>query len=222
MEVKYTQEDLVQFEEEIVQMYREGKIKAPLHLSGGNEDELIELFKEINEQDFLFTTYRSHYHALLKGMPSQRLIDWIVDCKSIHVMDSENKIFSSAIVAATTSIALGYALSVKMKVTNEHVWCFIGDMTASTGTFNDCLKYAINFDLPITFVIENNGLSTDTKTHEAWGTTEEKIKEDYDKLAKENPKFIKHYKYTRTRPHYGIGEFVIFDDGNSKDSGRSF
>ena len=86
MEIKYTPEELIQFEEEIVQMYREGKIKAPLHLSGGNESEIIEIFKEVNQDDFLFTTYRSHYHALLKGMPRQRLVDWIVDFKSIHLI----------------------------------------------------------------------------------------------------------------------------------------
>lgn len=259
METKYTKEELIQFEDDIVQMYREGKIKAPLHLSGGNESELIELFKEINPQDFIFTTYRSHYHALLKGMPRERLINWILDLKSIHVMDKEYKIFSSAIVGGTLSIALGYALSIKIKndsnfieyecpnhngdthyeckicgykgvnghKCNSHfdktqVWCFIGDMTASTGVFHDTLKYAMNFNLPITFVIENNGLSTDTKTHEAWGTTEESIKERYDILAQQYPKFIKHYKYTRTRPHYGIGSFVIFPDENAKDSGKSF
>jgi len=221
MEVKYTREDLIQFEDDIVQMYREGKIKAPLHLSGGNEFEIIEIFKEVHQDDFIFTTYRSHYHALLKGMPRQRLIDWIVDCKSIHVMDSENKIFSSAIVAATISIALGYALSVRMRNSNEHVWCFIGDMTASTGTFKDCLQYAMNFNLPITFVIENNGLSTDTKTHAAWGTTEASIENTYNSLAISYPKFVKHYKYIRTRPHYGIGEFVIFPE-DKVDSGRSF
>ena len=222
MEIKYTKEDLIQFEDEIVQMYREGKIKAPLHLSGGNEEQIIEMFKEVQPEDFIFTTYRSHYHALLKGMPRQRLVDWIVDCKSIHVMDSEYKIFSSAIVAGTTSIALGYALSIKLKKEKERVWCFIGDMTASTGTFKDCLEYAMNFNLPIIFVIENNGLSTDTKTHEAWGTTEEKIEEYYNTLAEKYPNYIKHYKYTRTRPHYGIGEFVIFPDEKTKDSGRSF
>ena len=222
MEIKYTPEELIQFEDDIVQMYKDGKIKAPLHLSGGNEKEIMEIFKEVNQDDFIFTTYRSHYHSLLKGMPKQRLIDWILDLKSIHVMDSEYKIFSSAIVAGTLSIAIGVALAIKIRGGKEKVWCFIGDMTASTGTFSDCMTYAVNFDLPITFVIENNGLSTDTKTHEAWGTTEKEIEDDYKKLAIAYPKFIKHYKYTRTRPHYGIGTFVIFEDDKLKDSGRSF
>ena len=115
MKVKYTKKDLIQFEDNVVQLYREGKIKAPLHLSGGNENELIELFEEVNEQDFIFTTYRSHYHSLLKGMPEKRLIDWILDLKSIHVMDKEYKIFSSAIVGGTLSIAIGYALSAQIK-----------------------------------------------------------------------------------------------------------
>jgi len=222
MKITYTSEQLIAFEDKIVQMYREGKIKAPLHLSGGNETELIEIFKEVQPEDFIFTTYRSHYHSLLKGIPEQKLIDWILDLRSIHVMDNEYNIFSSAIVGGTLSIALGVAMSKKINNLPGKVWCFIGDMTASLGVFGDCVTYANNFKLPIIFVIENNGLSTDTKTEEVWGFDKGELTKYYELLAMTYPNMIKHYKYTRTRPHYGIGEFVIFDDENKKDSGRSF
>jgi len=222
MNITYTPEKLIAFEDKVVQMYRKGKIKAPLHLSGGNEKELIEIFKEIEPDDFIFTTYRSHYHSLLKGMPEQKLLDWILDLRSIHVMDNECNIFSSAIVGGTLPIALGVAMSKKINKESGKVWCFIGDMTASLGTFFDCLKYAYNFNLPIVFVIEDNGLSTDTKTEEVWGFRAGELEQLYINLANFYPKIIKYYKYTRTRPHYGIGEFVIFDDENKKDSGRSF
>jgi len=218
MDIKYAPEGLITFEDDIVQMYREGKIKAPLHLSGGNEKEIIEIFKEVQPEDFIFTTYRSHYPALLKGMPKQKLIDWILDLKSIHVMDNEYNIFSSAIVGGTIPIALGVAMAMKMKNEKKRVWCFIGDMTASLGVFKDCLKYAVNYNLPITFVIEDNGLSTDTITSEVWN---EDISKELEDLSYKYLDHVKYYRYTRTRPHYGIGEFVIFKD-DKKDSGRSF
>ena len=48
------------------------------------------------------------------------------------------------------------------------VWVFIGDMTFETGTFHECYKYSQNFKLPIKFVVEDNGLSTNTPTKIAW------------------------------------------------------
>ena len=215
--------ELIEFEKEVKQLFLDGRLRSPVHLSGGNEDQLIEIFKEIKPQDWVFTTYRSHYHALLKGVPKEKLKKWILEDKSIHFMDSEYKVFSSAIVGGTLPIALGVAMASKRKFPDEyieketglvvnhlnsmikpHVYCFVGDMTVSLGTFADCHHYATANDLPITFVIEDNGLSTDTPTKEAWG-----MGPNYDWKWDKIPKVI-YYKYKRFYPHYGVGEFVKF------------
>ena len=39
--------DLINFEKKVQEVYEEGKITAPIHLSGNNEDQLIEIFKNI-------------------------------------------------------------------------------------------------------------------------------------------------------------------------------
>ena len=39
-----TKKELIDFELDIKTIYESGKIKAPIHLSGGNEDELIKIF----------------------------------------------------------------------------------------------------------------------------------------------------------------------------------
>ena len=67
-DITLTKEDLIQFEEKIVSLWENGKIKAPIHLSNGNEDELIEIFSHIGIDDYIFSTWRSHYHALLHGI----------------------------------------------------------------------------------------------------------------------------------------------------------
>ena len=103
----------------------------------------------------------------------------------------------------------------------KKVFVFCGDMTMRTGDFHSCLKYADNFDLPIVFVVEDNGLSTDTKTEEVWNDNNEKYF-NYLKDGLKHKDKLKYYRYTRTRPHYGVGEFVTFPDDNKKDSGRSF
>ena len=94
-------------------------------------------------------------------------------------------------------------------------------MTASLGVFHDCLKYADNFDLPITFVIEDNGLSTDTKTSEVWNRENlEYI--IYLRNGLKNKNRIIGYSYERKYPHYGTGVFVaslwkdLVDDARSK------
>jgi len=103
---------------------------------------------------------------------------------------------------------------------NEHVYCFVGDMTAKTGGFWECWNYAYNFDLPITFVIADNGLSTDTPTKEVWGM--DKNKEHWFESPTMINKKIVYYKYKRKYPHYGVGVFVDFKDEQLKQDGGNF
>ena len=75
---------------------------------------------------------------------------------------------SSSIVNGTIPIAVGVAIALK-KDKKEKVWCFLGDMAGESGVFYEAYKYSINFDLPITFVIEDNNLSTNSPTNIVWG-----------------------------------------------------
>lgn len=213
-------EDLYEFEKEIIETYKQGKLRSPVHLSGSTdgklEDFLINFFKRVNKPDWVFSTYRSHYHALLKGMPPQRLMEWVLNNKSIHVMDSEYRILTSAIVGGTLPVALGVAQSIKMKEGDEKVYVFIGDMTASTGIFHDVWSFSIKNDLPIHFVIEDNGYSCDTATREVWGCSSLW----YD--GKGESEKISYIRYTRKYPHYGVGVFVDFKDDNLMQDGTNF
>ena len=234
-------EDLIAFEQWCVDAYHDRKIKSPVHLSGGNEDQLIEIFKDVKTQDWVFTTYRSHYHALLKGVDPAWLKQWILENKSIHVMNKEHRIVSSAIVGGTLSQAVGCAMAIYEKDQNHdyedssfdgedeklvnhvpHVWVFCGDMTASLGVFEDCRRYSCYNDLPITFVVEDNGLSTDTPTKEAWGFKKElfpypDVPEGAELILVKFPdsKIIAH-RYKRVFPHYGTGKRINFDEPEVK------
>ena len=64
---------LINFENEIKEIYEKGKIKGPIHLSGNNEDQLIRIFRMINKNDWVFSNWRNHYHAILHGVP----ITWL-------------------------------------------------------------------------------------------------------------------------------------------------
>lgn len=192
-----TEEELIAFEEEIKNIFLEGIIRAPVHLSGGNEEPLIEIFKQVRKGDWCFSTHRSHFHALLKGVPPEKVKAEILAGHSIHLNFKEYNFFTSAIVGGCLPIALGVAMAIKMKGEGRHVWCLVGDMAAETGVFHECTKYAARNNLPITFVVEDNGLSTNTPTQDTWG------------LGKGSPHIIR-YKYERQFPHINVGEFVVF------------
>ena len=63
--------ELISFEEDIAKLFNAGKIKAPVHLYKGNENEIINVFKKIKEDDWVFCYWRSHYQCLLKGVPTK-------------------------------------------------------------------------------------------------------------------------------------------------------
>ena len=111
-----TAEELIKFEREIGDTFDSGAIRAPIHLYHGNEDIMIEIFKDINvEEDWVCCTWRNHYQGLLKGIPREVLKENIVSGKSMVVTLPEYKFICSSIVGGIPSIAAGIALSVKLK-----------------------------------------------------------------------------------------------------------
>ena len=219
----WTVESLRAFEEEVRDVYLQGRIRAPVHLSRGNERQLTEIFKAVKPDDWCFSTYRSHYHALLKGIPRERVMAEILAGHSIHLEFPEHRFYSSAIVAGCLPIALGTALGIKRRGGGEKVWVFIGDMAAETGAFHEALQYAQGFNLPITFVVECNGLSTNTPTHEIWG-----IPHQHDTLGGDTRHIfvgwsageVIRYCYDREGwPHYGGGVRVNFDQAHQAETG---
>ena len=193
-----SKEELIAFEEDIKKLYEQGKIKAPIHLSGNNEDQLIKIFKKIKKNDWVFSTWRNHYHALLKGIPKNWLKKEIIAGRSMGINNLKYKFYSSAIVGGIIPIALGVAKSIKLKKQKNKVWIFIGDMTYETGIFHECYKYSKNFKLPIKFVVEDNNMSTNSPTNKVW------------KKKSKIPKEITKYKYKRKYPHHGTGGWVLF------------
>ena len=190
--------DLIDFEKKVQKVYDAGEITAPVHLSGNNEDQLIEIFKKIDKDDWVFSSWRNHYHALLHGFDPEELFNLIKEGKSMGINSVKHKFYSSSIVGGSLPIALGVAQSIKLKKETSKVWCFIGDMTFETGIFHECYKYSRNFDLPLEFVIEDNNMSTNTPTDEAWNQ------------KSEIPDDVYYYQYERNFPHHGTGKWILF------------
>ena len=78
-----TKKDLVQFEEEIAELFNAAKILAPVHLYYGNEEQIIKVFKNVSSQDWVFCSWRSHYQCLLKGVPQNEIKEELENGKCI-------------------------------------------------------------------------------------------------------------------------------------------
>ena len=196
--VDQTSDNLIDFENLIVKHWEDAKIRGPIHLSNGNEEQLIKIFSRIKESDWVFSTWRSHYHALLKGVCPVWIEEEILKGKSITLCNMDEKFYSSAIVGGTLSIALGVAMGIKEKRSDEKVWVFIGDMSFESGIFYEVHKYARNFDLPLHFVVEDNDVSTYTPTEATWNK------------KREVPDDVIYYSYKSKFPHYGTGKWIAF------------
>ena len=197
-DIDWTEEKLIRFEQEIVDIWEAGKIKGPVHLSNGNEKPLIEIFKRIKETDWVFSTWRSHYHWVLKGLSADYATEIIKEGKSITMCEHEERFYASAIVGGTLPIALGVASAIKKDGGDDKVWVFVGDMSFESGIFYEVHKYARNFNLPLYFVVEDNGVSTYTPTETTWNK------------KRDIPSDVIHYTYKSKYPHYGSGKWIVF------------
>lgn len=200
--INYSEDELVSFETEIAKQYNDGKIRGPIHLSKGNEKQLIKIFRYIDQEDWVFSSWRNHYHALLHGLEPYQIKKFIFDGKSMSISSKKPKFITSSIVGGILPIALGVAKANKIKKKKETVWCFIGDMTAESGIFQEVYKYSKNFNLRLNFVIEDNSLSTNSPTHIVWNK-----KKFFD--HKKYPDII-YYRYNNSYPHHGTGKWVLF------------
>ncbi len=198
-DINLTKEDLLDFEEEVKKHYEDANISAPVHLSKGNEKQLLDIFQYVHQDDWVFSSWRNHSHALLHGLDSDILMKDIIDGRSMSTNSVNPKFYSSSIVGGIIPIAVGAASALKMKMSSTRVWCFIGDMTFETGIFYEAYKYTKNFDLPLQFVVEDNNLSTNTPTDETWCGIKRDVPED-----------VIYYKYDRGYPHHGTGNWVLF------------
>lgn len=196
-------DSLVAFETDVAGRFNAGEIRAPVHLNSGSEDALIDIFRDVCEEDWVFCSWRNHYQCLLKGVPPADVMSEIMAGHSISLCFPEYRVYSSAIVGGTLPIAVGVALGIKRRQGAERVWCFIGDMTAEMGMASTSIKYALGHDLPITFVVEDNSVSVMTDTKEVWGRSESSF-------AHKRPPNVRYFTYQSKYPHAGAGKRVEF------------
>jgi pyruvate dehydrogenase E1 component alpha subunit len=221
-----TKEQLIAFENRVKALWEAGELPYLIHLCGGNEDQLIEIFKDIQPGDWVFSGHRNHYHALLAGMSAANLEEKIRRGDSMFVYSALKPGFkeapngcqvhflTSAILASMTCIAAGVAWKIKEegRMKNEEVkprvWCFLGDGAEEQGHFYEAVLFAAGQDLPVTFIIEDNNRSVDTNKADRRGAAPIILdaEDGSDCIHFTWPvSHVRRYHYTPTYPHAGSG-----------------
>mgnify|MGYP001560219094 CR=1 FL=1 len=192
-------QELTRFVKDIAEIWDDSRIPYPVHFCGGNEEQLIGIFEEVKKGDWIFSNHRSQYHYLLAGGSPEKLEEKILNGKSMHVFDKEINFFTSSILSGGCCIAAGVAYSLKKEGSENKVWCFVGDGAEDEGHFYEAVRYVDGWQLPCTFIIEDNNRSVETPKTERYGKSEINW-----------PGCVRRYDYTSTYPHAGTGKHVDF------------
>ena len=126
----------------------------------------------MNGHDEIITAYRDHGHALAVGMGMNEcmaeLFGKATGCSkgkggSMHFFAPDKHYWGGhGIVAGQTPLGLGLAFAIKYKGIKGCAVAFLGDGAVNQGVFSECLNMAALMELPVIFVIENNGYSMGT------------------------------------------------------------
>ncbi len=85
--------------------------------------------------------------------------------RSFHFGTTEHRIFGMiSHLASTMPVADGIALAAKLKGKDQIAFSFCGDGATSEGDFHEALNLAAVWNLPVIFMIENNGYGLSTPT----------------------------------------------------------
>jgi pyruvate dehydrogenase E1 component alpha subunit len=173
--VSYYKEMLLirRFEERAARSYTQALIGGYCHLNIGEEAAIVGLISEMKHDDYLFTNYREHGYAIAKGIEVGPLMAELygrVDGVSkgwggsMHMFDLTHRLLGGyGIVGGQLPLAAGAALAIDYRGSDEVVVCTMGDGTTNIGAFHESLNIAALWNLPIVFVVINNGLGMGTR-----------------------------------------------------------
>lgn len=163
-------------EEKIAEIYPEENIRCPMHLSIGQESIPVTLSHFLKKTDHIYSSHRSHAHYLAKGGSLSAFFAELFGKESgccggiggsMHLIDkSVGFMASTPIVGGTIPLAVGDALSEKLKGSYNLIIVYFGDGCVEEGVVHEALNFSSLHDLPIIFVCENNNFSVYTKLSE--------------------------------------------------------
>jgi pyruvate dehydrogenase E1 component alpha subunit len=161
-----------EFEDRLHVDFSRGDIPGFVHLYAGEEATAVGIMSHLGDGDRIASTHRGHGHCIAKGVDVVAMMKEIYGRKggcgngkggSMHIADlSKGMMGANGILGAGAPLVCGAALAAKYRKKNEVAICFVGDGASNQGTFLESLNLAAVWNLPVIFVVENNGYAEST------------------------------------------------------------
>ncbi|NBZ86118.1 pyruvate dehydrogenase (acetyl-transferring) E1 component subunit alpha [Stagnihabitans tardus] len=181
--LKYYREMLLirRFEEKAGQLYGMGLIGGFCHLYIGQEAVVVGLEACTKEGDKRVTSYRDHGHMLACGMDANGVMAELTGREggyskgkggSMHMFSRAKHFYGGhGIVGAQVPLGAGLAMADKYKGNDNVTFTYFGDGAANQGQVYETYNMAELWQLPVIFVIENNGYAMGTSVKRSTKST---------------------------------------------------
>jgi 2-oxoisovalerate dehydrogenase E1 component len=162
-------------EEKMLILLRQGKISK--WFSGiGQEAISVGVSSAMEQEEYILPMHRNLGVFTTKGVPLNRLFSQFQGKmngftkgrdRSFHFGSKEHKVVGMiSHLGPQLGVADGIALANKLKDNKQVTAVFTGEGGTSEGDFHEALNVAAVWDLPVIFIVENNGYGLSTPTNE--------------------------------------------------------
>jgi len=178
------------FEERSLRAYQGKKVGGFMHAYIGQEAVAVGCCSLMGKNDHAITTYRDHGHAIAVGMGMNEqmaeLYGKATGCSkgkggSMHFFAPNLNFWGGhGIVGGQVPLGTGLAYALKYKGLKGASMTFLGDGAVNQGAVHESYNLAALWQLPVVFVIENNGYSMGTSQERSSAGELSKRAEGYD------------------------------------------
>src|SRR5438270_5713766 len=165
------------FEERAQEQYTKAKIGGYRHLNRGEEATVVGGILALKANDWIFTSYREHGHAIARGVDPKAVMAELFGKEtgtshgrggSMHLVDYSRRFMGGyGIVGGHLPLAVGGAWAVKYRKQPDVIFCMFGDGATNIGAFHESLNMAKVFDLPVVWFCVNNRYGMGTPVENA-------------------------------------------------------
>ena len=168
------------FEERGIPETGQRAMSASVHSSAGQEAVPTGICAHLSDDDYIGSTHRGHGHCIAKGVDPKTMMAELFGRAtgnnkgkggSMHIADmSKGMLGTNGVVAASVPLAVGAALTSKLKKLGRVAVAFFGDGGANQGVLHESMNLASVWKLPVIFCCENNGYAESTPVEYALST----------------------------------------------------
>ncbi len=169
------------FEERGIPETGQRGMSASVHSSAGQEAVATGVCANLTDEDYIGSTHRGHGHCIAKGVDVKQMMAELFGRStgpnkgkggSMHISDmSKGMLGTNGVVGASIPLALGAALTSKVKKLGRVAVAFFGDGGSSQGVTHESMNLASIWKLPVIFLCENNGYAMSTPSEYAVSIT---------------------------------------------------